>query len=67
MWWLTESTTLTYESGVLTAGLLFLFALGRFWCWACDVIDVYPEAFGLTDERTAGARRRPRHKAPRHS
>jgi hypothetical protein len=60
MWWTAESTTLTYETIGLTLGLLFLFAPGSFWCWACDLIDAYPEAFGFTDQRNADARRKAR-------
>lgn len=58
MWWHVETPVIDYETVGLTLGLVFLFALGRFWCWACDVVDAHPDAFGFTDEPTADAERR---------
>lgn len=57
MWWPVETPIVGYEAAGLTLGFVFLFALGRFWCWACDVVDAYPDAFGFIDQSTADAER----------
>ena len=48
--WPTYETAITVEAVGLALGLTYLVLVAVWWCWVCDLVDAWPEAFGLEEK-----------------